>query len=151
MSKHPIGTAFEDIRAGDQLEVDLATGQIRRLRPDEDAGSDPRKLGGDIVGPGGPYDRDSVLIDVTNSVLLQSVTTSLVGLGRLGDENMEEAIAILMEGKVNKSSDYAKVLFVTNVEGSAQLIANLFSLASRGGFYGLLGDQIKNQIEEMPT
>jgi len=97
----------------------------KRRRP-----TDPRRLGGDIAGPGGPYDTDGVVVDTTNAVLLDNTTVSLVGVQRNGEPD-ETAVSLLLEGRVNQTHDRARVLFMTNADGVAALVTDLLALAKR--------------------
>lgn len=98
-------------------------------------GSEPRKLGGDIAGPGGPHDRDGVVVDTTNAVLLDFATVSMIETLRAGQEP-EVAAAIMLEGRVNKSTDRTRVVYVVNADGVAALVTELMGLATRAGSAG---------------
>jgi hypothetical protein len=90
---------------------------------------DPRKSGGNIAGPGGPHDADSVIIDATNAVLLDHSTVSLVG----SPGNPKPYLAVLLEGRINKTSDRARNLYLMNEDGAAALVTELLALAHRIG------------------
>lgn len=90
---------------------------------------DPRKSGGDIVGPGGPHDANSVIIDATDAVLLDSSVVTLVGSP--GDP--KPYLAMLLEGRINKTTDRARNLYLMNEDGAAALVAELLALAHRIG------------------
>ena len=90
---------------------------------------DPRKSGGDIAGPGGPHDADSVIIDSHNAVLLDHSTVSLVG----SPGEPRPYLAVLLEGRVNKTSDRARNLYLMNEDGAAALVTELIALAHRIG------------------
>lgn len=90
---------------------------------------DPRKSGGNIVGPGGPHDADSVIIDATNAVLLDHSTVSLVG----SPGNPKPYLAVLLEGRINKTADRARNLYLMNEDGAAALVTELIALAHRIG------------------
>ena len=90
---------------------------------------DPRKSGGDIAGPGGPHDRDSVIIDPTNAVLLDHSTVSLVG----SPGEPRPYLAVLLEGRINRTTDRARNLYLMNEDGAAALVSELLALAHRIG------------------
>jgi len=94
--------------------------------------TDPRGLGGDIAGPGGPYDKDAVVVDTANAVLLDSTDVALIAVGRNGTFE-EKALALLLEGRINKTQDRAKVLFLLNGDGAAALVTELVGVAKREG------------------
>lgn len=87
--------------------------------------TDPTSLGGDISGPGGPHERDGVVVDTTNAVLLDTTTVAMVALGEV------EAVALLLEGRVNKRLDRAKVLVLMPNEGAAEMIVEVLGLLER--------------------
>ncbi|ONK09480.1 hypothetical protein [Streptomyces sp. MP131-18] len=90
--------------------------------------TDPRGLGGSIVGPGGPHDRHGVIIDTDHAVLLNESHVAQVEVGRQGP-----VLAMQLSGRINKSSDRASVLFLLNGDGAAALISELVALATRIG------------------
>lgn len=94
--------------------------------------TDPRKLGGDIAGPGGPYDEDAVVVSVEHAVLLDNTNVALIETHRDG-KFTEKALALLMEGRINKTHDRAKVLFLLNGDGAAALVTELVGVAKREG------------------
>ena len=117
--------------------------------------TDPRRPGGDIAGPGGPYNRDSVVVDTTNAVLLDGTTVSTVET-HLGDER-EVAFAMMLEGRVNKTQNRSRVLYLINADGAAAIVTELLGLAKRAERLGdpTLADELRQRLgerwEEMPT
>ena len=89
---------------------------------------DPRKSGGNIAGPGGPHDTNAVIIDTTNAVLLDSSDVCLVETG-----GGEVVLSMLLEGRINKTSDRARNLYLMNEDGAAALVTELIALAHRIG------------------
>ncbi|WP_030757698.1 hypothetical protein [Streptomyces sp. NRRL F-5135] len=89
---------------------------------------DPRKTGGDIVGPGGPHDRHGVILDDWGAVLLDHSTVTLVET-----RGGQTVLALLLEGRVNKSPDRARNLYLMNEDGAAALVTELIALAHRIG------------------
>jgi hypothetical protein len=90
---------------------------------------DPRKSGGDIAGPGGPHDANSVIIDTTDAVLLDHSTVTLMGTP--GDP--KPYLAVLLEGRINKTPERARNLYLMNEDGAAALVTELIALAHRIG------------------
>ncbi|MGW2384362.1 hypothetical protein [Streptomyces sp. NPDC001658] len=89
---------------------------------------DPRKSGGDIAGPGGPHDRNSVIVDTTNAVILDAATVTQV-------ETLtgKPALAMMLEGRIARTQDRARNLYLMNEDGAAALITELLALAHRMG------------------
>lgn len=90
---------------------------------------DPRKSGGDIAGPGGPHDANSVIIDTTDAVLLDHSVVTLMG----SPNNPKPYLAMLLEGRINKTTDRARNLYLMNEDGAAALVTELLALAHRIG------------------
>lgn len=88
---------------------------------------DPRKSSGDIVGPGGPQDRHGVILDDRNAVLLDHSTVTLVETQGGGGP----VLAMLLEGRINKTTDRALNLYLMNEDGAAAIVTELIALASR--------------------
>ena len=89
---------------------------------------DPRKTGGDIAGPGGPHDRDSVIVDTTNAVLLDASTVVEVESASHGP-----VLGMLLEGRINQTTDRARNLYLMNEDGAAALVTELIALGHRMG------------------
>jgi hypothetical protein len=123
--------------------------------PNLHATTDPRRSGGDIAGPGGPYERDGVIIDTTDAVLLDFSTVSTVELHRPNES--EVGFAMMLEGRVNKSSDRSRVVYLLNADGAAALVTELLGLAKRAENIGdrRLADKLRKRLgerwDEMPS
>lgn len=89
---------------------------------------DPRKTGGTIAGPGGPHDRNSVIVDGTNAVLLDSSDVCL-----METRGGSVVIAMLCEGRINKTTDRASNLYLFDEDGAAALVSELIAVAHRIG------------------
>jgi len=89
---------------------------------------DPRRSGGDIAGPGGPHDRNSVIVDTTNAVILDASTVTEVETltGR-------PALAMLLEGRIARTTERARNLYLMEEDGAAALVTELIALAHRMG------------------
>lgn len=113
--------------------------------------TDPTTLGGSIAGPGGPHDFGEVVIDMTNSVLLDGAEVVLVEPVRDGERDEKAAMAIVLRGRVNKTPKRAQVLFLTGADGAAALVTELIALASRAGWGDEFLDLVKERMEAMPS
>jgi hypothetical protein len=89
---------------------------------------DPRKSGGDIAGPGGPHDRNAVILDTTDAVLLDSSNVCL-----METTGGSVVLAMLLEGRINKTPERARNLYLLNEDGAAALVSELIALAHRIG------------------
>jgi len=101
---------------------------VTRKKSGRRVSGDPRKTGGDIAGPGGPHDRNSVIVDTTNAVILDASTVTQV-------ETLTgtPALAVLLEGRIARTSDRARNLYLMNEDGAAALVTELIALAHRMG------------------
>ena len=115
---------------------DLA--EIEKRQP-----TDPRELGGDIVGPGGPHDEGGVLVDTRRAVMLDDVTVSTV------DSNQGSIIAMLLGGRINKSTDRASVLFLMPLDGAAAIITEFMALSARAGAQDQLMDAVDRRLDRL--
>lgn len=94
--------------------------------------ADPRKLGGEMAGPGGSRDRGAVALDLTDVVLLEHTevcTVDMVRQGELGGQAMFMTLA----GRINKKPDRVKVGYMFGPDGAAALVTELLALADRFG------------------
>jgi hypothetical protein len=105
---------------------------------------DPRKSGGDIAGPGGPHDRNAVIIDTTDAVLLDSSDVCL-----METSGGSVVLSMLLEGRINKTTDRARNLYLLNEDGAAALVSELIALAHRIGpeFGNRLSARIRHLID----
>lgn len=108
--------------------------------------NDPRRLGGDIAGPGGPHDRGQTVIDTRNAVLLE--TTTVVKADNPSDGRA--FMAMQLEGRVNQTSDRASVLYLFDEDGAAAIVTELFGLAQRGGFGSEFVEQVTRRLADLP-
>lgn len=110
---------------------------------------DPRQLGGSIVGPGGPFDENAVVLDTRNAVLMEHVNVSLVGAVRGGQVAERPTLAMALEGRINKSSDRAEVLYLFDEDGAAAIVSQLVGLAVRIG--PEFAARLMARLEGLPT
>lgn len=100
--------------------------------------TDPRDLGGDVSGPGGPYDRGAFVVDARRALLVDyQEVCQIDGWG-------EDVYALLLEGRVNRTQDRAKVMAVGGIDFMAALITELHGVAERAG----VGDELRRACDE---
>jgi hypothetical protein len=108
--------------------------------------SNPRRLGGDMAGPGGSRDRGAVFLDLTDVVLLESTDVCTVDAVRQGQLN-EPVIFMTLDGRINKRPDRARVGYMFGPDGAAALITELLALADRFG--AELLDDLTRRLTEL--
>jgi hypothetical protein len=111
--------------------------------------TDPRLPRGDIAGPGGPHDHGQVVVDTTNAVLLDYNEVVLVDQIRNG-QSQGEALGLLLAGRINKTQDHARILFLMDEDGASAIVANLVGLATRAGFGPNFVADLLRKLEEQP-
>jgi hypothetical protein len=112
--------------------------------------SDPRKLGGSISGPGGPYDENAVVIDVTNAVILEACEVAIVGAVRQGVLDDKPIVALVLRGRVNKTDDRVQVLYLLNEDGAAGIVTELVGVESRAGWGDEFTRRVRDRLDAMP-
>lgn len=90
---------------------------------------DPRGLGGAIVTTGGPNDEGTSLIDASRGLLVDDMSVARVD----NPSDGRTVVALLLEGRVNRSADRASVLALLNGDGVAAIVTELMGLAARMG------------------
>lgn len=101
-----------------------------RVQPTGNA--NPRTLGGSIAGPGGPHDQGSVVLDMTDCVLLDAMDACTVDGVRDGHSN-GQMIYMTLQGRINKTRDRTQIGYAFGPDGAAALITELLALADRCG------------------
>lgn len=110
--------------------------------------TDSRALGGDIVGPSDvPYERDTQVIDTRRAVLLSGTDCAMMENGSDG----VRLASILLHGRVNRSTDQSRVLYLTDEDGLAAIVSQLVGLAVRegGGFEERFRARMTARMTEM--
>lgn len=110
---------------------------------------DPRRVQGSISDSDDPYGIENVLVDVTDALLLEAFTVSLVGTISKGLPE-EDVLAMELKGRINKTEERISVLCLTNADGAAALVSQLIGLASRAGWRNEFMELVQKRIEEMP-
>lgn len=108
--------------------------------------ADPRRLGGDIAGPGGSRDRGAVFLDTTDAVLLESTTVCTVDAVRQGALG-GQMIFMTLDGRVNKKTDRVRIGYLFGPDGAAALITELLALTDRFG--AELLDDVTRRLTEL--
>jgi len=93
--------------------------------------TDPRTLKGSIAGPGGPRDRDAVVVDPTHAVLLDDIAVCLVEPQRDNHRVGRPCLAMTLRGRVNHLTEHAEVLFLFDADGAAAVVTELLALGAR--------------------
>lgn len=112
--------------------------------------TDAVELPGDIVGgaDASPYERNSVLLDTSNAVLMDATDFAMMENGSDG----RRFASVLIQGRVNRSKRRARVLFLMDADGLAALMTQATGLAVReGGEFELdFTQRVTERMEEMP-
>jgi hypothetical protein len=103
----------------------------RRLRKDH---TDPRRPGGQIAGPGGPRERDAVVIDATDAVLFENLYVALVETELAGVRSDRMTVCMEMSGRINKTKEHSRIAYLFDEDGAAAIVTELLALANRAGF-----------------
>lgn len=100
-----------------------------------DNGASNPSVGGELVDVvGNPNERGGVIFDMRGAVLLQHIDVAIVdevSKGRPIPDN--PVLTMMLEGRVNKTQDRAKTLYIFDVDGAAAIVSELTELASRIG------------------
>jgi hypothetical protein len=109
--------------------------------------TDPRRAGGNISGPGGPFDRNAVVIDTQYAVLLDYTEVALVEVHH--GEEKGPALALMLAGRINKTTERSQVVYLFDTDGAAAIISQLIGLASRMGQEFL--EDLTRRLRELPV
>lgn len=108
----------------------------------------PRKAGGRFAGPGGPHDRNGIVIDATDAVLLDDVHVAMVEPYSDG-RAMLPAVALKLAGRINKTPERAESVYLMDVPSSAAVIVELMALAHGSGTAALLLENVNSGMRDM--
>lgn len=95
---------------------------------------DPRRLPGDIAGPGGPHDDHQVLIDTTNAVILDAAE---VAIAHNASDDTDRGV-LLLAGRINQTQDRARTVYLLDEDGMAALVTEIEALMRRAAGAGWL-------------
>jgi hypothetical protein len=100
-------------------------------------GDDPRPHDTpDAITGGSPHGRHDATINATNAVLHDSTDIALVLLkARDGDVLIADkpTVALALAGRINKTPDRTRVLFLTTMEGAANICSEIILAMHRAG------------------
>lgn len=118
----------------EQLANALIKARDLAKEPVKPGGTDPRIPGGGIAGPGGPHDRNAVVIDATDAVLMDNVHVALIEPYKDGERIATKPWWVLhLGGRINKTQERAEIAYLFDVDGAAGIVTELIALASRQG------------------
>ena len=107
---------------------------------------DPRQLGGDIAGPGGPSEHGTVAFDTRHAVLMDHVE-----IGKVDNPSEGRSfVGMKLDGRINGSTDRAGVLYLFDLDGAAAIITQLHGLAERAGWLDDLERLLDKRWRAMP-
>lgn len=112
--------------------------------------SDPRDLGGSIAGPGGPHDENAVVIDTERAVILEACEVAVVGGVRHGVLDPKPITALVLRGRINKTSERVQALYLLNEDGAAGIVTELVGVASRAGWGEEFVERVNERMKKMP-
>jgi hypothetical protein len=90
-----------------------------------ESSSDPRRLGGEISGPGDPFERGGVVVDTRRALLLEQTVVSTV------DDQAQPTAAIMLTGRINRTPERVTLLVLVNGDGLAALATEIIGLTLR--------------------
>lgn len=88
---------------------------------------------------------NGVVVDTTKAVLLDGSTGVLVHLTRGGREE-GDGFGLMLEGRINKTQDRSRVLYLMDIDGLVAVAAECVSLADRAGQHQAFLDAFDAQI-----
>lgn len=123
---HRFGLVYVAERDDDEVvSCPLCQGPVNVLA--ETVRLDPRELGGDISGPGGPFDFGQTVIDARHAVLMD-----YLDVVRIDDWSAdEEAFALLIQGRIHRTIDRASVMVACNLDALASIVTEIHGVAQR--------------------
>jgi hypothetical protein len=104
----------------------------RSWNPQPNGHTNPRRLGGDIIGPGGPNDFGGVVLDCADAILAESFEVAVVDKIS-ADQPTGRDIYLVVDGRINKTRERARVGMMIGTDGAAALVTELLALADRAG------------------
>lgn len=113
-----------------QRDAERLLDTIRELVAD--TVDDPRKLGGEIAGPGGAMDFGGVVLDARHAILVESQEVCKVDPEH-GARGNDEMFAFLFAGRINQTIDRAKVMLFGDLDFMAAIVTEIHGVAERAG------------------
>lgn len=103
---------------------------------------DPAQSGGKAIGVGGPQDRNAVVYDTRNMIVVEEIEAGVAHTTHRGQPS-EDRVALIVRGRRNRPPDDAisaeapresvEHLHMLSWDGAADLVVDLQALASRDG------------------
>ncbi len=110
--------------------------------------TDPRRPGGDIL-EGSQRDNKAVTLDMTDGVLLDKVDIALVEPEIGGELTGYLNVAMTLGGRINKTEERSKILYLFDADVAAEILTELIALASREEFGHELNALIDDRIRSL--
>lgn len=109
--------------------------------------TDPRRPRGDIAGPGGPFDRNQTVVDAADAVLMDTIDVSMIEVASC-DGEIKRAYALMLSGRINRTEEHARILFLFGADGAAGIVSEILGLANRAGPDIVL--ELSRKLAELP-
>lgn len=110
--------------------------------PDRRHVDDPAQTGGTSAGVGGPHDRNAVVYDTRNAVIVEGFESSVAHTTHHGEPG-PDSVALVVRGRRNRPPDHApsaeapresvEHLHLMSWDAAADLVVDVQALASRDG------------------
>lgn len=110
--------------------------------------TDPRRPGGDIIA-GSHRDNKAVTLDMTDGVLLEEVDIALMEPEIGGELTGYLNVAMTLSGRINKTEERSKILYLFDADGAAEILTELIALGSREEFGHELNILIDDRIKSL--
>lgn len=121
-----------------------------RMAITDTAGSDPRVAGGGITDVAAdPFAHGSVIVDTRNAVLMDAVEVSTIDT-QVAGRSAGSALALVLSGRINKSQDRARILFLFGADGAAAIVTELLALGQRMSDDGAFLERLVSRFEGAP-
>lgn len=102
-----------------------------------------------MIGPGGSHEIGGVILDTRRAILLENVDVSTIDPDRGG--RGQSAVALMLSGRVNQTSDRAKVLFIMGTDGVAGIVSELIALLGRAGGKDVIEEFMSDMTSRLDT
>ena len=106
---------------------------------------DPRPLGGDIAGPGGPHKGGEVVIDTHNAVLLEDAAVAVFDLSSRTGEG--PGFALLLGGSMGTTDERKRVLYLMTSGAIVALVSELRAVAAGAGAYEVADEVLSRVVD----
>lgn len=135
------------VTTGDRALAEIAMQVVEIMMSRET--TDPRALGGAMVDVGDdPFAFGQVALDTRNALLVDYQEVCKIDAEAAGES--DEGFAILLQGRINQTSDRARVMVIGNLDLLAAMITECHGVAERCGLQPKLHAMCEKRWEEMP-